>query len=92
LKAYDNRLYVVENGTLSIPVGFNGFTRLTLRADLLNIDYYSLALDPNTGKLSPTTSSLLVSETWYSDRSSGDVVQRKFDIINKDITIVTHED
>jgi hypothetical protein len=34
LTAYDNRLYVVENGTFHIPVGYNGFTRMTFKVSI----------------------------------------------------------
>jgi hypothetical protein len=89
LMAFDNRLYVIENGTFHMPVGFNGFTRATFKADVLQLDYYSLQMDTITGKPSNTNSTWLVTETFTSD-GKGNIVLKSFTVIDKDITVVTH--
>jgi hypothetical protein len=89
LLAYDNRVYMLEKGTFKVAVGFNGWTRLTLKGPALKIDYYSLMVD-DAGKLSNTNSSLLVTETWKADLGSGNIQQATFTIVNKNITIVQH--
>jgi len=91
LRAYDNRVYILENGTFSIPVGFNGFTRFTFKDAQLKLDYYSLQLDPVTKTVSNTTSTWLVSETWGSD-AVGNVLPTSFTIVDPDMTVVKQFD
>lgn len=89
LQAYDNRLYEISDGIFKIPVGFNGFTRLTFKGPMLNITYHSLVADAQ-GDVSPTESELLVWETFKADLAGGHVVATDFQIVNKNMTVVTH--
>lgn len=88
LEAYDDRMYEMDVGFKKVPVGFNGWTRMTFKKKALTLQYYSLTLG-NDGNLSDTTSSYLVSERFEVDKS-GSVSQTAFSILNENITTVTH--
>ena len=87
LIAYDDRVYTYETGFQSTPVSFNGFTHLTLERDTAAIVYSSLALDPDTGRLSNRTAVELVAEMFQTDER-GDAHLVEFTIIDPDLTII----
>ena len=88
LIAYDNRLYMMENGTFRIPIGYNGYTHMTFVGKSLQLNYYSLQVNTTTGISSNTNSTWLVSESFTSD-SEGNVIEESFKIIDPDMTVVS---
>jgi len=90
LIAYDDRQYMIETGIYDLPVGWNGFARLSLKQRQAQIVYSSLASDPATGQLSPKMQTDLVEEIFEVD-DNGNVQLRRMDILDKDMTVVDNQ-
>lgn len=86
LVAYDDRVYQLAPGLWNMTVGFNGFMRVTLKKNQALLEYLTLEYDPNTGRVSNTTTSTLVQEVF--EAVNGNVQHIHFQVINPNITVV----
>jgi len=89
LLAYDNRIaeMLQGGGPVQAPAGYNGWIRLGFNGNSVNVDYYSLAYDSNNMPRNDT-STLLMSEVFSVDMSSGNTLLNSFKIVNSNITFI----
>lgn len=90
LIAYDNREYDVIPGDFwNSTCGYNGYTMFNLTGDQMSVYYYTIQwADKSKNELNMRDGHLTMAETFSINPKTGDVEQRQFNVVDKDITIV----
>jgi len=90
LIAYDDRVYQMLSGIYSVEVGFNGWFEMSMNGPNVDVVYKSLTIDAQTKLVSNTTSTVSVKESFAVNRTTGNVEQIHFHIVDKNLTVVQY--